>query len=95
MNLKTFFQTRVAQMNADFSRMSRCCTEHLPGACASAKEVLNKSRPFGLSLPKPVMLQVMPFDKLRVNGFVQSLPKKRCVISRLFVSSVFQMGFSG
>ncbi len=94
MNLKTLLQTRIAQVNADFSRVSRFCTEHLPGACASAKEVLNKSRPFGLSLLKPVMLQVMPFDKLRVNGFVQGLPKKVCVISRLSASSVFPIGFS-
>jgi hypothetical protein len=42
-----------------------------------AKETLNKSKPFGLSLSKPLMLQVMPFDKLGANGFVQRFPKSR------------------
>ncbi len=36
-----------------------------------AREILNKSKPFGLSLSKPLILQAMPFDKLRANGFVQ------------------------
>jgi hypothetical protein len=48
-----------------------------------AKEVLNQSKPFGLSLSKPLIVQVMPFDKpvlsevegLRANGFVQHFPK--------------------
>ena len=44
----------------------------MAGQCRSVKEVLNQSKPFGLSLSKPLMLQVMPFDKLRANGFIQS-----------------------
>ncbi|MFV0371921.1 MAG: hypothetical protein ACK5JI_09840, partial [Azonexus sp.] len=40
------------------------------------KEILNQSNPFGLSLSKPLILQMMPFDKLRANGFVQSFFKR-------------------
>ena len=33
--------------------------------------MLIKSNPFGLSLSKPLFLQMVPFDKLRVNGINQ------------------------
>ena len=37
------------------------------------RELLIKSNPFGLSLSKPLFLQVVPFDKLRANGINQCL----------------------
>ncbi|MDR3324113.1 MAG: hypothetical protein LBS89_07915 [Zoogloeaceae bacterium] len=36
------------------------------------RETLNNFQPFGLSLSKPLVLQEMPFDKLRANGINQS-----------------------
>ena len=35
------------------------------------REALIYSRPFGLSLSKPLIFRGMPFDKLRANGFIQ------------------------
>ncbi|KAI5913101.1 hypothetical protein PA01_18825 [Azoarcus sp. PA01] len=40
----------------------------------AAKEALIKSKPFGLSLSKPLLLQGMPFDKLKANGINQRFP---------------------
>jgi hypothetical protein len=36
--------------------------------------MLNQSEPFGLSLSNPLILQAIPFDKLRANGFAQRFP---------------------
>ena len=40
-----------------------------------AREALIYSKPFGLSLSKPLIFQEKPFDKLRANGFNQRLPR--------------------
>jgi hypothetical protein len=46
----------------------------MEAAEADARETLNESNSFGLSLSKPLISWAMPFDKPRANGIVQHFP---------------------
>jgi hypothetical protein len=44
----------------------------LIACCLIPKETLIYSKPFGLSLSKPLKIRGLPFDKLRANGINQA-----------------------
>ncbi|PKO90844.1 MAG: hypothetical protein CVU16_09000 [Betaproteobacteria bacterium HGW-Betaproteobacteria-10] len=45
-----------------------------PAHLRTTSETLIYSKPFGLSLSKPLKIRVFSFDKLKANGINQCLP---------------------